>query len=73
MKENSVSKEFEFLGSHYRVTRHIGSEVISLDELVPNGFWGKANMVYKRIYMGHTDPLEEALKFFNESKREESV
>ncbi len=68
MKDLKISKEIEWLGNYYRITRHIGSEVIQIEELVKNGFWGKHNMVYKRIYFGHIDPLEEAIKFFKESK-----
>jgi hypothetical protein len=68
MKENSISKEFEWLGTYYKVTRHIGSEVIEISEKVPNGFWGKHDLVWKRIYFGHTNPLEEAINFFKNSK-----
>lgn len=64
MKELTKSKEIEWLGSTYRITRHIGSEVIEIEERVGT-WWGS---YYKRLYFGHINPLEEALEFFKQSK-----
>ena len=64
---SQVSKEFKFIDTYYRVTKYFGSNLIEISELVPNGkFWG-TGMVYKRIYMGHANPLSEALGFFEEN------
>lgn len=67
MKETKVSKEFEWLGEYYRVSKYHGSEVMEIEVMVPNGFWGKSNMIYQRIYMGHEQPIEAALNFFKEN------
>jgi hypothetical protein len=64
---SQISKEFKFIDTYYRVTKYFGSNLIEISELVPNGFWGKSSMVYKRIYMGHANPLSEALDFFEET------
>ena len=62
MKQISKGETFEFLGNHYRVTRHCGAEIIELETL-EQGFWGKWK--WKKVYMGHRQVLEEALKIFN--------
>lgn len=67
MKNLTVTKEFTFLQEYYRVTRSVGPEIIKIEKMVPNGFWGKNQMIYKTIYHGHIVPLEESLRFFKES------
>lgn len=62
-----ISKEFSFLGEYYRVTKFFGSNLIEISRLEQNGFWGRASMVYKRIYFGHANPIKEALDFFEEN------
>lgn len=65
MKEKTLSKEFEYIGEYYRVSKHLGTNLIKIEVLVPNGFWGKSDMIYKTIYFGFPQPITEALNFFN--------
>ncbi|MES2006889.1 MAG: hypothetical protein V4436_02140 [Patescibacteria group bacterium] len=67
MKENTTSKEYGFLDEYYRVTKYFGSNLVEIEQLVPNGFWGKSQMIYKRIYFGHIDPIQGAVDFFKSS------
>lgn len=68
MKINTVSKEVTWIDTVFRITKHLGSNLIEIEQLVPNGFWGKSQMVYKRVYMGHIDPLRDAVEFFDNPK-----
>jgi len=61
-KNETIAKEFEFLGQFYYVSKHIGSNTIKFKRLEKD-FWG--NTKYKQIYSGHINPLEEVVKFFN--------
>jgi hypothetical protein len=68
MKQLSKSKEVLWIDTLYRYTYHPGSQLIEIEVKVPNGFWGSSQMVYKRIYFGHVDPIRDAVQFFDESK-----
>lgn len=61
MKKTKVTTSFEFLGEYFAITKHLGSNVIEIAELVDKRFGGTE---YKRIYFGHIVPLKEAIRFF---------
>lgn len=63
--------EFEFLGK-YRATHHIGPEILEIEEqVIRKGFFGDNIYEWKRLYFGHTNPLEMALDFFRVSQNQE--
>ena len=63
--------EFKYSGD-YRITHHIGSELIEIEifEYKENWF-GKVSTYWKRIYLGHPYPIEKALAFYKQSRIEE--
>lgn len=67
MKETAKSFEFKVF-DNYRVTRHIGSELIEIEVLVHKKSWFTDKYVWERIYMGHALPIQTCLDFYNKEK-----
>ena len=72
MKTGTTSKTIIHLGGTYRFTYHFGSSVIEIEvfEKLPVNipivglFWSVTQ--WRTIYFGHSTPLREALKFYDE-------
>ena len=64
-KEKQIT--FEFF-DNYRVTHHIGSELIEIERWLEPKFGKKR--VWKRIYVGHVNPIRMALDFYDKSVKE---
>lgn len=71
MKPTEKTIEFKFI-HNYKVTHHIGSELIEIQELVHKKTLFVDKYVWKRIYFGHSNPIQFAIDFYNKSKKEES-
>lgn len=71
MKVETRQTEFEFF-DRYRVTHHIGSGLIEIEvyDCVKTILSGK-KWFWKRIYFGHSNPIESALEFYQKSRKEE--
>lgn len=64
MENKSITREYEFLGAHYKITKYFGSNVVELEVLHKKMF---GRYKYQRIYFGHIDPLKETVEFFESS------
>ena len=71
MKISRKAKEFEFLGRYYKIQYYFGSGIMSIEEKVDSKWWQSGYYRWKVIYMGHANPLVEAINFFNEQKNNE--
>lgn len=63
MKTLSESKEVSFLGSHFRITKYAGSNVVEIEEKYRNKWWRNEEDFYRRVYFGHAEPLFEFARF----------
>jgi hypothetical protein len=72
MNTKKKTKEFKHFDD-YRVSHHIGSELIEIEVLRARKTWyGLKKWEWNRIYFGHSTPMEWAVNFYQESKEEES-
>ena len=70
--KNSGQKKIEFkMFDNYRVTHHLGSELIEIQVLRHKKSWFTDKYVWERIYMGHADPIQFSLEFWEKSRKEE--
>lgn len=71
MKTETISKVCEHINITYRFTFHPlfngESGLIEIEERFLVRSWFKKKYFWKRIYFGHTTPIEESMKFYNES------
>jgi hypothetical protein len=61
METKKLTKQFEFLGEEYAVTKYLGPKIIEI-AILKDGRFGKSK--YEIIYCGHIDPIKEAINFF---------
>jgi len=68
MKAGVASQVYGFLGNQYRYSFHSlldeGSGLLEIEIFVPpRNSWCKER--WQRIYFGHVDPIEEAVRYYN--------
>ena len=67
-----TEKKIEFkMFDNYRVTHHLGSELIEIQVLVHKKNWFTDKYVWERIYFGHANPIQFSLDWWNKSRKEE--
>jgi hypothetical protein len=59
------SYEFKWIIDYYRVTKYFGSNIVEVEEQYKTWL---GNYKWRRIYMGHIEPLKEITEFFNSCK-----
>lgn len=64
--------EFKMFGN-YRVTHHLRSELIEIEVLRHKKSWFTDKYVWERIYIGHVDPIQFSLEFWEKSRKEENA
>lgn len=68
IKEKKIEfKDFD----NYRVTHHLGSELIKIEVLRYKKSWFTKKHVWEKIYFGHASPIQFSLDFYNKSRKEE--
>ena len=72
METRSKQTEFKYFDI-YRVSHHIGSELIEIEVKQFKSNWFRGKEYWKRIYFGHPEPIKMALEFYEKSKKEEEV
>ena len=68
VKEKKI--EFKYF-DNYKVTHHLGSELIQIEVLRHKKNWFTDKYVWEKIYFGHSNPIQFSLDFYNKSCEEE--
>lgn len=71
MEASQKQIQFKYF-DNYRVTHHIGSDLIEIEiqKCIKTILRGK-KYYWKRIYLGHYTPIKIALEFYDKSREEE--
>ena len=65
-------KKIEFkVFDNYRVTHHLGSDLIKIEVLRHKKSLFTEKHVWEKIYFGHASPIQFSLDFYNKSLEEE--
>jgi hypothetical protein len=68
MKVHIETKSFTFIDTQYRVSVYHGANLIKIEVFVFNSWWREffSSKVggWKTIHFGHSNPIEEAIKFY---------
>ncbi len=71
METQKKQIEFKYFDI-YRVSHHIGIELIEIEVKQYKSNWFREKEYWKRIYFGHSEPIKMALEFYEKSKKEEN-
>lgn len=72
MNPDKLIKEYEHLGEQYRLTLYrdpvsLEYGLISLEVWEKGGFWTRDT--WNCVYMGYTQPIEKALRYFEKENK----